>query len=69
MSKDTCLPTSVWFLSDEHGRPLGQIYRPDSPQIGDEITGANTFVRAEIIAFEELRPTCASRRFKVVLRI
>ena len=69
MNQDACLPTTAWFLSDEHGRPLGQIYRQNAPRVGDEIAGTHAFVSAEVVAFEELRPTCATRRFRVVVRV
>ncbi len=63
MSGATCLPTTAWFLSDEDGNPLGQIYRRGLPEIGARIEAG------EVVAFEELRPTCAMRRFRVVIEV
>ena len=68
---DNCLPVAVWFLYTEADEPLGRVYRPDSskPNPGDRMEDAERWGMAEVIAFEELRPTCAMRRFKVVVRI
>ena len=59
----TCLPTTAWFLYDENGGPLGQIYRRGAPELGVRIEAG------EVVAFQELRPTCANRRFRVVVRV
>ena len=62
MTAETCLPTTAWFLYDESGAPLGQVHRRQFPEVGVRIEAG------EITAFEELRPTCSMRRFKVTLR-
>ena len=62
MTSETCLPTTAWFLYDETGAPLGQVHRPQIPEIGVRTEAG------EVIAFEELRPTCSMRRFRVVIR-
>ena len=68
---DNCLPVATWFLYTEADEPLGRVYRHDSsgPSVGDRLKDAERWGVAEVIAFEELRPTCAMRRFKVVVRI
>ncbi|MCH8061658.1 MAG: hypothetical protein IH861_04065 [Chloroflexi bacterium] len=69
---DNCLPVASWFLYTEADEPLGRIYRSGDemlPSLGDRLEGADRWGTAEVIAFEELRPTCAMRRFKVVVRI
>ena len=62
MTSETCLPTTAWFLYDESGAPLGQVHRRQIPEVGVRIEAG------EVTAFEELRPTCAMRRFRVVVR-
>ena len=71
MQPDNCLPVATWFLYTEADEPLGRVYRSDSsePNPGDRLEDAERWGVAEVIAFEELRPTCAMRRFKVVVRI
>ena len=67
---ETCLPTTTWFLySEVEDEPLGRIYRKGIPKVGGQIEGGQGFQSAEIVSFEELRATCAMRRFKVVLRL
>ena len=63
MTSETCLPITVWFLHDENGAPLGQVYRRQIPEVGVRIEAG------EVTVFEELRPTCAMRRFRVTLRV
>ena len=65
----TCLPTTAWFLFDEEGRPLGQVYRPAEPEAGVRIEGGQRFEAAEVVEFTELRATCGMRRFRVVVRV
>ena len=60
---DTCLPTTAWFLYDQNGNPLGQIYRQGPPEVGAQIDAG------VVTDFQELRPTCANRRFRVVVRM
>ena len=59
----TCLPSTAWFLYDENGGPLGQIYRRGAPEVGVQIEVG------VVVEFLELRPTCANRRFRVVVRV
>ena len=63
MTTDTCLPTTAWFLYDEDGSPLGQVHNSQPPQVGVRIEPG------EVIAFEEMRPTCSMRRYRVTLRV
>lgn len=65
----TCLPTTAWFLFDEGGQALGQVYRPTMPKVGARIERGQRFQTAEVVEFTELRPTCAMRRFRVVVRV
>ncbi len=62
MTAETCLPTTAWFLYDESGTPLGQVHRPQFPEVGVRIEAG------KVTAFEELHPTCSMRRFRVVVR-
>ena len=69
---DNCLPVAVWFLYTEAGEPLGRVYRSGDemlPSSGDRLKDAERWGKAEVIAHEELTPTCAMRRFKVVVRV
>lgn len=71
MSNDseTCLPTTTWFLYSEfEEEPLGRIYRKGAPEVGGQIEEGQGNQGGEIVSFEELRATCAMRRFKVILR-
>ena len=62
MTSETCLPTTAWFLYDESGAPLGQVHRSQPPDVGVRTEAG------EVTAFEELRPTCSMRRYRVVIR-
>jgi|TARA_B110000196_G_scaffold10536_1_gene8775 hypothetical protein len=67
---ETCLPTTQWFLySEAEEEPLGRIYQKSLPEVGGRIEEGQGFQAAEIVSFDELRATCAMRRFKVVLRL
>ena len=69
---DNCLPVATWFLYTEADEPLGRVYRSDNEKLPSEgvvLEDAERWGKAQVIAFEELRPTCAMRRFKVVVRI
>ena len=69
---DNCLPAAAWFLYTEAGEPLGRVYRGGDemlPNPGDRLEDIERWGEAEVVAYEELRPTCAMRRFKVVVRI
>jgi hypothetical protein len=65
----TCLPTTAWFLFDEDGQALGQVYKKALPQAGVPIDGGPRFEAAVVVEFTELQATCAMRRFRVVVRI
>ena len=62
-----CLPTAVWFLVSEDGDPLGQTYAP-APEVGQEVRQPESHVGWVVVGVEELRPACAMRRFRVVIR-
>ena len=57
------MPTSQWFIYSEDGKPIGQTYRRQPPEVGARVE------EGEIVAFEELRPTCSAKRFKVTVRL
>lgn len=65
--------SAVWFLYSEANEPLGQLYRGEAeavPGVGDSIADAGgRWQTAEIVDVKELGPTCAMRRFRVVIRI
>ena len=68
-TSETCLPTTAWFLySEVEDESLGRVYRRDEPEVGGQIEAGQGNQAGEIISFEELRATCAMRRFKVILR-
>ena len=46
-SGGTCLPTTAWFLYDQNGNPLGQIYRREAPAVGVMIEAG------EVVAFQD----------------
>lgn len=62
-----CLPTCVWFLVSETGEPLGQTYAPE-PEIGQVLERPDQVKGWTVTSIEELRPTCAMRRFSVTVR-
>ena len=69
---DNCLPVAIWFLHTDADEPRGRLYRSGEemlPSTGVLLEDAERWGKAEVVAFEELRPTCAMRRFKVVVRI
>ena len=69
---DNCLPVATWFLYTEADEPLGRVYRSGDellPSPGDRLEDIERWGEAEVVAYEELRPTYAMRRFKVVVRI
>ena len=69
-TEETCLPTTTWFLySEVEEEPLGRIYRKGIPEAGMQIEEGQGNQAGEIVSFEELRATCAMRRFKVILRL
>ena len=68
----TCLPTAQWFLYSEAGEPLGSVYRSGDgtvPAVGAIVDDAARTGRVEVLGFDELRPTCSMRRFRVVVRM
>ena len=68
--KDTCLPAVMWFVADEDGKPLGQIRRREIPAPGAVARdGGARFAEAVVVSVQELRPSCAMRRFKVVVSV
>ncbi|GIS94166.1 MAG: hypothetical protein VX505_08870 [Chloroflexota bacterium] len=67
---ETCLPTTTWFLySEVQEKPLGRIYLMSIPKVKDQVEGGQGNQFGEIVRAEELRATCAIRRFKVILRL
>lgn len=66
---DTCLPAVTWFVADEGGKPLGQIRRREIPAAGTRVKGGARFGEAVVVSVQELRPSCAMRRFKVVVAV
>ena len=66
---DTCLPAVTWFVADEDGKPLGQIRRREIPAAGSRVEGGARFGEAVVVSVQELRPSCAMRRFKVVVSV
>ena len=67
--RETCLPTTTWYLFSEEDEPLGQVFRAGVPEVGAQIEGGQRFESAQVVSFTELRATCAMRRFRVVVRI
>ena len=55
------MPTSQWFIYSEDGKPIGQVYRRQPPEVGARVE------EGEVVAFEELRATCSAKRFKVTV--
>ena len=63
---------ATWYLKSERNEPLGQVYRSGDeavPEPGALVTDSASPSRAKIVKFRELGPTCAMRRFEVILRI
>ena len=64
--------SAAWFLFSEADEPLGPVFRgPDEavPVVGERLTDGDRWVVAEVVSFEELRASCAVRRFRVVVRV
>ena len=64
--------STVWFLCSENKEPLGQIYRRGEeavPVVGARLSNGARWNSAEVVGFTELRPSCAMRRFQVVIRV
>ena len=64
--------SAVWYLYSEADEPLGQIYRGETnavPEVGAQLTDGGRWEHAEIVDVRELAPTCAMRRFRVVVRV
>ncbi len=63
---------ATWFLQSEENEPLGQVCWVAGeavPAAGAAITGGAAWNIAEVVRFIELRPTCAMRRFEVIIRV
>jgi hypothetical protein len=63
---------AAWFVKSESGEPLGQIYRDEdvaAPIAGGVIEDETRWGKAEVVSFKEMGPTCAMRRFAVVVRV
>ena len=63
---------AVWFLVSEAGEPLGLLFREADgavPAKGALIEDGEKWKAAEVVDFSELYSTCASRRFRVVVRV
>ena len=63
---------AVWFLVSEADEPLGLLFREAGgavPEKGARIQDGEKWKVAEIVEFSELYGTCASRRFRVVVRV
>ena len=63
---------AAWFLFSEADEPLGPVFRgPDEavPAVGKRLPDGDKWVVAEVVSFEELRASCAVRRFRVVVRV
>ena len=68
---DTTVKTT-WFLKSEENELMGQVYRAGDeavPTAGAGITNGAAWGNAEIVRFSELGPTCAMRRFEVIIRV
>ena len=64
--------STAWFLYSENKEPLGQIHRWGKeavPVIGARLSNGPGWNSAEVVGFTELRPSCAMRRFHVVIRV
>ena len=64
--------SAAWFLVSEEGSPLGQINCKDGriePTVGETLENGQTWKRAEVLSFEELRASCGMRRFRIVVRV
>jgi len=64
----TCLPTTQWYLYSEDDEPLGSLYRNAIPEVGATIDDRPNSEPVQIVSVNELRSTCAVRRFRVVVR-
>jgi len=63
---------AAWYLKSEGNEPLGQVYRSGDdavPVPGALVTVPASSNEAKIVRFRELGPTCAMRRFEVIVRL
>ena len=63
----TCLPTAQRYLYSEDDEPLGSLYRNAIPVVGATIDDSPNSVPDQIVSVNELRATCAMRRFRLVV--
>ena len=71
-TESTCLPVAVWFLYSAEGEALGSVYRREVeavPEVGLRLTFGDGATLLEVMEYEEIRATCAMRRFRVVVRV
>ena len=71
-AEDSGEVAAAWFVKSESGEPLGQIYRGSdvaAPTAGAVLEDEARWGRAEVVSFREMGPTCAMRRFAVVVRV
>ena len=64
----TCLAITQWYLYSEDDEPLGSLYRNAIPEVGATIDDRPNSGPAQLVSLNELRATCAMRRFRVVVR-
>lgn len=70
--EQTAAVSAVWFVYSEQNKPLGRVYVSedvDAPMAGARIADGEGWQDAEIAAARELAPTCAMRRWRVVVRV
>ncbi len=61
---------AVWFVYSEQGKPLGRVYVGEdagAPVVGARLADGEGWRDAEIAGVRELAPTCAMRRWRVVV--
>ena len=69
--EQTAAVAAVWFVYSEEGKPLGRVYVGEdagAPVAGARLADGEGWRDAEIASVRELAPTCAMRRWRVVVR-
>ena len=70
VKEQTAAVAAVWFVYSEEGKPLGRVYVGEdagAPVAGARLADGEGWRDAVVAGVRELAPTCAMRRWRVVV--
>ena len=70
VKEQTAAVAAVWFVYSEQGKPLGRVYVGEdagAPVVGARLADGDGWRDAVVAGVRELAPTCAMRRWRVVV--